>query len=172
MQNPSRLKIFLYQYLTFGIYFFVWCHRLGKELSTSLKKQAVPSMWWFIIPGGAYYWIWRMSESLDTATGHRIKKTDVFLLYLVFSGGGFLFGSPYSFNFGSGSNSSISSDTSVNLRLILIIAAIVLAALIFIGITLHAVYISIIQGKIDKVRGGDSNKSVPKSGKAKKNNQE
>ena len=128
-------------------------------------------MWWFIIPGGAYYWIWRMSESLDAATGHRIKKTDVFLLYLVLSGAG-IFGSPYWFNISQDTNSSISTDSSVNLRLILTVVAIVFALLIFLVITLHAVYISIIQGKIDKVRGGDSNKSVPKSGKAKKNNQE
>ena len=112
-------------------------------------------MWWFIVPGGAYYWMWHMSESLDTATNHRIKKTDVFLLYVVFTCAAAGFNGFYGFNYNFDSNSTSSTDVTIDKGLIVTILLIVLVLLLVIGITLHAVFMSIIQGKINKVRAGE-----------------
>ena len=100
------------------------------------------------MPGGAYYWMWRMTESLDTATAGRIKQVDTFLLYILLTfavfGGGY-YGPDFSYN----------SDGPVGApeRIVLIVFAIVLVVLMFVFITLHAVFMSIVQGKLNKVRG-------------------
>lgn len=146
MKSPSTPKIFLYQYITLGIYFFVWCYRLGNELSESLQRKAVPSMWWFIVPGGVYYWMWQMAESLDVATGHRIQKTTTFLLYLLLTGASAGYGIQY--------NTSTDSITASDAQLFLAVLLTVLALVAFLGITLHAIFMSVIQAKIRNVRAG------------------
>lgn len=148
--QPLRTtRIFLYQFLTLGIYFLVWCHRLGNELSTALKRKAVPSMWWFVIPGGVYYWMWRMAESLDTATAGRIKQSDTFLLYVVLTGAAF--GGGYIWSFPNNSNQS-SNTQHVNWHVVYLVLTIAVVLVAVVGITLHAVFMSIIQKRLNRVR--------------------
>lgn len=143
---PSTLALFAYQYLTLGIYFLVWSHRLGSELRTALKRQAaVPSLWWLIVPGGSYYWVWRMSESLAIATGRRIKQADTFLWYIVFT---IL---PTTFL-----NAVPNVDKKVienHSHEVFVAIGILVVILILLGITGHAIYMSYLQKRLNQVRG-------------------
>ena len=150
--SPSTAQLFVYQYLTVGIYFWVWCHRLGQELNTALRHKVVPSLWWFVVPGGVYYWMWCMTGALETATGRCMKQADTFLLYVVLSGA-VLAGFGYVPHIDMGSSAS-NSPGPISLKTILIILAILVAVAFFITITLHAVFMHIVQKRLNRIRAG------------------
>lgn len=91
-----------------------------------------------------------MAESLDTATGRRIKKSDTFLLYVLLSGA-FMFGYGW---YGPTPNFPTDSGTisDSSLHTLLMVLAIVVLVLLVIGISLHAVFMMIVQNKINNVR--------------------
>jgi hypothetical protein len=112
-------------------------------------------MWWFLIPGGVYYWMWRMTESLEIATGKRIKQVDTFLLYIVLSGavlGGAMLFPSWPSDIGH-TNSTSSEPVDVNMGLVVAIVIGVIAVFTIITILLHAVFINVVQGKLNKIRG-------------------
>jgi len=60
----------------FAVYWFV-------ETKEELKKRtgmALPSGWWFAVPGGGIYFIWKWAEAVEKATGY--SKMNAFLLCL------------------------------------------------------------------------------------------
>lgn len=150
--SPNTARLFAYQYLTVGIYFWIWCNRLGQELNAALRQKVVPSLWWFVVPGGVYYWMWCMTGALETATGRRMKQADTFLLYVVLSGA-VLAGFGYVPNIDV-SHSADNSTHSISLRLVLIILAVLVAVALVVTITLHAVFMNIVQKRLDRIRAG------------------
>lgn len=107
-------------------------------------------MWWFLLPGGVYYWMWRMTESLEIATGKRIKQVDTFLLYVVLSG--MVLGSTMLFPDFSSADTSNELPSNVNWSIVLLIIFGVIAVIVLITILLHAVFITVVQNKLNKIR--------------------
>lgn len=135
----STKRIFANQYLTLGIYFFFWCAKLKSDLNSALQRESVPSLWWFIVPGGGYYWVWRMAEALDTATAKCIKQENTFLWYLL------LGSSPIAAYYFIDPN-WINTESGIRTPILFIIFA------IFVSVTMQATYIAITQNQLNKVR--------------------
>lgn len=150
---PTTQRIFLNQFLTLGIYFLVWCYRLGSELNTALQRKAVPTLRWFIVPGGGLYWIWQMAAALETATGKRIRQTEIFLWYLLLSGAGGFGSVFYAPDLLTGHTAHSGDPVDISVKTMLIIAAIVIAILIIASLVLHATFMAIVQNKLNRVRG-------------------
>ncbi len=144
---PSTKKIISFHLLTGGLYFIVWCNRTGRELSEALRQRAVPSLWWFAVPGGSFYYIWQLSQSLHVATAGRIKSSFTFLAYTI------ALYAPLSLypiiTFDPSSQSEAAQGVSLlhGILSIFMFTSIVLA---------HAIYCVIIQDKINAVRRGQS----------------
>ncbi len=76
-------RIYLYQIITLGLYFFYWSARSGKELNLALRDKLVPPFWWLILPLGGYWWMWQYTQALATLTTNKIKQSETFLLFLL-----------------------------------------------------------------------------------------
>ena len=142
---PSTKKIILYHFLTGGLYFLVWCRRLGNELTQALRRKAAPSLWWFAIPGGGYYYIWQLSQSLHIATAGRIKSSFTFLAYVI------ALNVPFSIypalSFSKSGQSEPSHDDLMALAIYVVVAAVT-------AIVAHGVYCVLVQDKVNAVRRG------------------
>lgn len=93
-----------------------------------------------------------MTGALETATGRRMKQTDTFLLYVVLSGA-VLAGFGYVPHIDVGSSAS-TSTAPISVRTVLIILAIFVAVAFFVTITLHAVFMQIVQKRLNRIRAG------------------
>lgn len=84
LQGVSRRKIFLYQAITLGFYYFYWCSRSRRDIIRSAGgKPIIPTTWALALPIGNYWWMWRYSNALDYVSYGRIKYADTFLLYII-----------------------------------------------------------------------------------------
>lgn len=82
----SRL-IPLYQILTLGLYFVYWCWRSKNEVNKKAKGLKAPSVWWFLVPFGCYWWAWQYSQAVESATAGKLRYSEVFGFFLVASMG-------------------------------------------------------------------------------------
>ncbi len=83
MKKRNVRSIFLFQFLTLGFYFVYWCWRSKNEVNSKLGSKMAPTVWWFLVPFGGYWWAWKYAEAVEKATKRRIKYSDVFLYYLL-----------------------------------------------------------------------------------------
>ena len=63
--------------VTFGIYGIVWYVKTKNELNAIAGH--IPTAWWWLVPFGAIYWLWRYSVSVETLT-QRDRATTFLLL--------------------------------------------------------------------------------------------
>jgi len=83
LQGVSRRKIFTYQALSLGFYFFYWCSKSRRDIIRSAGRPIIPSTWLLALPIGNYWWMWRYANALDFVSYSRIKYSDTFLLYII-----------------------------------------------------------------------------------------
>jgi hypothetical protein len=83
LQGVSTQKIFVYQALSLGFYFFYWCSRSRRDINRSAGRPIIPSTWLLALPIGNYWWMWRYANALDFVSYSRIKYADTFLLYII-----------------------------------------------------------------------------------------
>lgn len=132
-------RLCMYQFASVGIYFYIWAYRLGQELTLALKRPAVPRLWWFLLPGGAYYWVWRLAESLDDATGGRVSRTDVILWYILLTA--LAYSGPSSFV----QLYEVVSSTWISVGFV---------TMILFAVAAHALFMCAVQAKLTKLRAG------------------
>lgn len=152
LNGISPKKVFLYQLLTLGLYYFYWCSKSRQAINKAAGRSMVPTTWLLVVPAWNYWWAWQYSNALEFVTYSRIKKSDTFAVYVI--GSCFLFGT-YSFF------PDFSSDTSSspNLHAILIIAGIVIGLLILASIVGFGFFCAITQKKINAITTQLSTKS-------------
>ena len=85
MKPRSVQPIFVYQILTLGIYSLFWCWRSKNEVNQKAKKVQAPSIWWFLLPFGCYWWAWQYAHAVEEATKRKIGYVDSFGYFLVAS---------------------------------------------------------------------------------------
>lgn len=142
LQGVSTRKIFLYQALSLGLYYFYWCAKSRADVIRSANRPIIPSAWLLVVPGGNYWWMWRYANALDFVSYGRIKYTDTFLLYVVainFT----LFGSPF-FRFVPDFHHSSPRQTITVLAVLLLV--IVVTSIIGLGI-----FCAVMQDKVSKL---------------------
>lgn len=150
-------KIYLYQFLTLGFYFFYWAQRTGKEVNQLAGRQMVPSAWYFALPGfGAYWWMWQYSDALYYTSRGRIKKSDTFLLFLAVTAA---FGAP--FGFGSHVPSPTHSDTNISWHEFWILAVIIVGVAYLFAIFAIGFFCSYTQKKLNTVFGPPAPQPAP-----------
>jgi len=100
---PSTRKIYLYHYITFGLYFFYWCSRSRTDINHSANQKLIPTTWLLALPGGNYWWMWQYAQALQHVSYRRLKAADTFLIYLIASHAWLLltFGFQPSFSWGN-----------------------------------------------------------------------
>lgn len=129
-QSPKRTVVLTI--ITAGLYSLVWFSR-SKTVLVS-KGYQLPSLWFFIVPFGSYWWVWSYSKAVEGYSGSEIKGNDTFLLYLIATmAGGFGF--------------SISDDFLPDLTVALILAGIG----IFISLVIYSIFFYVMQSKYNKL---------------------
>ncbi|HSX47362.1 MAG TPA: DUF4234 domain-containing protein, partial [Patescibacteria group bacterium] len=83
MQKRNPKAVFFLHALTLGIYLLVWCNKSKKEINTILGQKEVPTLWWFALPFGSFWWIWLYSQALEKATGKYIKRDFTFGIWII-----------------------------------------------------------------------------------------
>jgi hypothetical protein len=83
MKPRNSRIILLYQVVTLGFYFIYWCWRSKNEVNRKAKGIKAPSVWWFLLPFGGYWWAWQYSQAVESATGGKLRYSDVFGFFLV-----------------------------------------------------------------------------------------
>lgn len=141
LTTKNTRRIYLYQILTLGLYFYSWCTHSGSEINVLSGRKLVPSAWWFALPFGGYWWIWQYANSLDAITTSKIKLADVFLYYIIAV-------NAWIAVLGLGTGTSvINLSNKINIvSLILYLALIFLAAILG-----HAFFCASIQNKINNL---------------------
>jgi hypothetical protein len=83
LNGTSTKKIYLYQFLTLGCYFFYWCSHSRKDINRAAGTKLIPSTWLLILPLANYWWAWRYANALEFVSYNRVKASDTFLLYII-----------------------------------------------------------------------------------------
>lgn len=83
MRSPSTKHLFMYNVLTLGIYFLVWCFRSRAEIHRAAQQELVPPTWYLVVPAANYWWMWRYAEALQFVSYKRIKASDTFLFFII-----------------------------------------------------------------------------------------
>ena len=139
------------QAVTLGLYFFYWSSVCRRELNTALNSKFVPSTWFLVLPGLNYWWMWQYSKALAGVTGHKIKDSETFLLYLIASSSILFLGSGFSNIFGTPTNVNV--DVSPNDATILLIMLLSLAAFYVLALIIgHTFFIAIMQKRTDTAK--------------------
>ena len=79
-RDPKTVAI--YTIVSFGIYSLFWLANTRDEIHEKLDAKPVPSMWWFLLPFGGYWWVWLYSEAAEKLDAKVLKRNDTFLLFL------------------------------------------------------------------------------------------
>ncbi|MDB5171120.1 MAG: hypothetical protein JWO35_814 [Candidatus Saccharibacteria bacterium] len=138
---PSTAKIYIMHLLTFGLYFFYWCAKSRQAINQAARQQLVPKIWYLIIPGLSYWWVWEYANALEHVSYKRIRAVDTFSYYII--GTGFLFLLP-TFPY-IGSDDLGRNDTQIITVLLIMLG--ILIVLTSIGL---AFFCSTIQKKINQ----------------------
>lgn len=83
LQKTSAKKIYLYQFLTFGFYYFYWCSRSRRDINASAHKTVVPTTWLLVVPLWNYWWAWQYATALEAVSFARIKRPETFGIYII-----------------------------------------------------------------------------------------
>jgi len=83
LNRPSVGKIYLYQFLTLGLYFFYWCWHSRADIHQAARQALIPATWFLAIPGLNFWWMWQYAHALEYVTHKRLKANDTFLLYII-----------------------------------------------------------------------------------------
>jgi predicted signal transduction protein with EAL and GGDEF domain len=112
----------------------------------------IPRLWWFLVPGGIYWWMWHYSEAMAVVTHQRLKASDTFLIYVLSSSAWLVGGSGIGnvFNFQS-------STGDPNFHLILIAIVVVVGVLLLLGLAGNTFFMCYMQRKTDGIRKPTSN---------------
>ncbi len=81
MKHRDPVRVALLTVITFGLYTLFWFYNTKNELNEKMNIKTIPTLWWFIVPFGSYWWMWKYSEALENMTSNKIKRNDTFLLY-------------------------------------------------------------------------------------------
>lgn len=139
---PSTTKIYTLSLLTFGLYFLYWCNKSRQAINASAKQALVPPIWYLLLPGLNFLWVWQYGNALETVSFQRIKAIDIFAYYLIATG--LFIAVPGGFNI---SSSDIGHGTKT-LVIIGIVVTVVLLELLAIGL---AFFCDRIQKKINDI---------------------
>ena len=147
LSRPNNRKIWLLSLLTLGLYFYYWCSHSRADINRAAKRNVVPSCWYFAVPGLNYYWMWLYAEALQQVSYKRIKRTDVFLVYVIATS---FVSLPVtvarSINL---STSSTSGSVHLSLQTVLTIAGIVIFIATLINAASLAFFCTYTQGKVN-----------------------
>jgi len=83
MKKRSPFLVFLYSFITFGIYSLVWCVETKNEMNT--KGAEIPTAWLLIIPIVDYIWLWKFCKGVELVT-NKSMTTSVAFLWIFFLG--------------------------------------------------------------------------------------
>ncbi|MGH7237187.1 MAG: hypothetical protein ACREGF_01485 [Candidatus Saccharimonadales bacterium] len=142
LNKPSSGKIYLYNFLTLGFYFFYWCSRSRANINHSARQKLIPSTWLLAVPGGNYWWMWQYAGALDYVSYGRLKSSDTFLLYILATHAFVLLSPLYYFLSGP-------SHTTASLHTILLIIIIAIIIVFLISIAGAAFFCAVVQHKIN-----------------------
>jgi hypothetical protein len=78
MKNRSPLLVFLFSFLTLGIYSIYWLVVTKDELNKS--GATIPTAWLIIIPFVSIWWLWKYSEGVEHVTNNKMSGVLAFVL--------------------------------------------------------------------------------------------
>lgn len=78
MTKRSPIGVFLFPFITFGIYDLVWLVMTKNEMNR--LGDHIPTAWLLIIPFVNIWWFWRYSEGVEKVTGEKINAALAFVL--------------------------------------------------------------------------------------------
>jgi hypothetical protein len=148
MQKRSPKKVFLFQIITLGIYLLYWCAKSKKEVNSLLGRNAVPTLWWFALPFGCFWWAWLYAEALEEATGRKITRDFTFGIWLLATlgltgGPGFYFGPSFH------TDSTYTNSYPIHIHWVAVgIIAVIIYSLI---VAVLGIFPTAVQSKINKL---------------------
>jgi sulfite exporter TauE/SafE len=83
MKARPATPLLLWHFLTLGISSLVWCKRSKDEVNQQLGKPAVPSIWWFLVPFGGYWWAWLYAQAVEAASKGKLKYANTFGFFII-----------------------------------------------------------------------------------------
>jgi hypothetical protein len=83
MQKRNPAAVFIFSFITFGIYSIVWSVKTKNEMNK--LGSDIPTAWLIIIPFVNYYWYWKYSEGVEKATSGKISAIMAFVLLILLS---------------------------------------------------------------------------------------
>lgn len=82
MKNRSPVAVFIFSFLTFGIYSWYWLVKTKGEMNS--KGEKIPTAWFWLIPiVGTIYWSWVYSEGVGHVTNGKMDPVLCFVLIML-----------------------------------------------------------------------------------------
>jgi hypothetical protein len=78
MKNRSPIAVALLPFVTLGIYGIYWQVKTKGEMNA--VGANIPTAWLIIVPLVNIWWLWKYSEGVDQATGHKLSGVLAFIL--------------------------------------------------------------------------------------------
>ena len=83
MKNRSPIKVFIFSFITLGIYLWYWLVKTKTEMNG--KGETIPTAWIWLIPYVGYiWWLWKYSTAVGNVSNEKMSKILAFvLLFLI-----------------------------------------------------------------------------------------
>lgn len=83
MKQRSPIAVFLFPFITFGIYSIYWMVKTKGEMNN--MGQSIPTAWLIIVPFVNIWWLWKYSEAVGNVTKDKISGVIAFVLLMLLS---------------------------------------------------------------------------------------
>lgn len=81
MNKRSPILVFIYTFLTCGIYAIVWVVKTKDEMVS--KGATIPTAWLLLVPFVNFYWYWLYSVGVEKVTNGKLSGAVTFLLLIL-----------------------------------------------------------------------------------------
>ena len=81
MKHRSPIAVFIFGFITGGIYSLYW--NIVTKIEMNERGATIPTAWFIIIPFVNIWWLWKYSEGVEKVTGGKLSGVLAFLLLLL-----------------------------------------------------------------------------------------
>lgn len=81
MKQRSPIAVFLFPFITFGIYSIYWMVKTKIEMND--MGESIPTAWLIIIPFVNIWWYWKYCEGVGNVTKEKLSGVLAFILLLL-----------------------------------------------------------------------------------------
>ncbi len=81
MRNRNPILVFVFAFLTLGIYGIYWMVSTKNEMNR--MGTSIPTAWLIIIPFVGIYWMWKYAEGVGHVSRNQLSGPVAFLLVLI-----------------------------------------------------------------------------------------